>query len=110
MGNPMYMGDYKKILAIFMADSNISVLVNDFIVDFVIDMKAVFRVLKEFKAEHDIPIIVILRELLNTSDNLMLEKKYRTFRDKFHEIKVPVFPSFYRGIRALTNYLKYYQV
>jgi len=110
MGNPMYMGDYKKILATFMADSNISVLVNDFIVDFVIDMKAVFRVLKEFKAEHDVPIIVILRELLNTSDNLMLEKKYRTFRDKFQEIKVPVFPSFYRGIRALTNYLKYFQV
>ncbi len=110
MGNPMYMGDYKRILATFMADPSISVLVNDFIVDFVIDMKAVFKVIKEYKAEHNIPIIVILRELLNTADNLILEKKYRTFRDKFHEIKVPVFPSFYRGIRALTNYLKYFQV
>jgi len=109
MGNPMYMGDYKRILETFMADSSISVLVNDFIVDFVIDMKAVFKVIKEYKMEHDIPIIVILRELLNTADNLMLEKKYRTFRDKFHEIRVPIFPSFHRGIRALSNYLKYFQ-
>lgn len=109
MGNPMYLmqGDYKKILEIFMEDQSISVLVNDFILDFVVDMKAIFKVIKDYKEEHDVPIIVILRELLNTSDNLSLERKYRTFRDKFHEIKIPVFPSFYRGIRALANYLKY---
>jgi acyl-CoA synthetase (NDP forming) len=110
MGNPMYIGDYTKIMETFLQDQGISVLINDFIVDFVIDMKAVYRVIKDYKAKHNMPIIVILRELLNISDNLMLEKKYRTFRDKFHEIKVPVFPSFYRGIRALVNYLKYSQM
>jgi len=109
MGNPMYMGDYKKILETFLEDQSISILINDFIVDFVIDIKDVFRVLRDYKERHETPIIIILRELLNTSENLALEKKYRTFRDKFHEIKVPVFPSFYRGIRALANYLKYAQ-
>ncbi|HUY00031.1 MAG TPA: CoA-binding protein [Candidatus Deferrimicrobium sp.] len=108
IGNPMYMGDQKKVLDVFMSDPNIKVLIYDFIVDFVIDLKLMFRIIKNYKEKNNIPIIVILRELLNTSENLALEKKSRKFRDAFHEIHVPVFPSFYRGIRALANYLKYY--
>lgn len=109
IGNPMYMGDQKKILYTFLEDPNISVLIYDFIVDFVLDLKIMFRVIRNYQAKYNIPVVIILRELLNTANNLALEKKYRKFRDSFHEVSIPVFPSFYRGVRALANYLKYYK-
>ncbi len=109
IGNPMYMGDQKQILEVFVKDSNISVLIYDFIVDFVLDLRGMIRVIRECKEKQNIPIVVVLREMLNTVENLGLEKRYRKFRDKFHAIKVPTYPSFYRGVRALANYLKYYR-
>ncbi|MHA1649034.1 MAG: CoA-binding protein, partial [Candidatus Helarchaeota archaeon] len=108
IGTPMFMGNYKRILEIFLEDPNISILINDFIIDFVVDMKAVFRVIRNYLKDHKIPIIVILRQLLKPAESLALEKKYRKFRDRFQEIRVPIYPSFYRGIRALANYLRYY--
>ncbi len=110
IGNPMYMGEQQKVLENFMADENISVLIYDFIIDFVMDLRSMFRIIKDYKVENDIPIIIILRELLMTVDNLVIEKKYRKYRDMFHQIKIPVYPSFYRGVRALANYLKYYKL
>ncbi|MHA1267053.1 MAG: CoA-binding protein [Candidatus Helarchaeota archaeon] len=109
IGTPMYMGDHKKVLTTFMSDPNISILIYDFIIDFVLDLKMMFRTLQNYKTENNIPIIVILRKLLTTKDSLGLEKKYRKFRDLFHQINIPVFPSFYRGIRALANCIRYYQ-
>ncbi len=109
IGNPMYMGDQKKLLDVFLEDPNISVLMYDFIVDYVLDLRMMVRILRNYKEKKDIPIIIILREMQNTSNNLALEEKYRKFRDKFHEIKIPTYPSFYRGIRALANYLNYYR-
>ena len=109
IGNPMYMGDQKKVLESFLEDPGISVLIYDFIVDFVLDLRGMVRVIREYKKKRNIPIVVILREMLNTVENLGLEKRYRKFRDKFHTIKVPTYPSFYRGVRALANYLKYYK-
>ena len=109
IGNPLYMGDQGEVLNVFMQDPNISVLIYDFIVDFVFDLRTMVRIIRDFKEKNDIPIIIILRELLNTANNISLEIKYRKYRDKFHEIKVPTFPSFYRGVRALANYLRYYE-
>ncbi len=109
IGNPLYMGEQKRILNIFMEDPHISVLIYDFIVDFVMDLKLMYRIIRNFKEKNNIPIIIILRHLLKPADSLASEKIYRKFRDKFQAIKIPVYPSFYRGVRALANYLKYYQ-
>lgn len=110
-GNPMFRwgSGYKKILNIFMGDPNISVLINDLIVDYVLDLRAIHRVLRDYKEEFNIPIVIILRKLLNTLNNVALERKYRKIRDKFHASQIPVFPSFNRGVCALANYLNYYK-
>jgi acyl-CoA synthetase (NDP forming) len=109
IGNPLYMGEQKRILNIFMEDPHISVLIYDFIVDFVMDLKLMYRIIRNFKEKNNIPIIIILRHLLKPAGSLASEKIYRKFRDKFQAIKIPIYPSFYRGVRALANYLKYYQ-
>ncbi|MHA1130575.1 MAG: CoA-binding protein, partial [Candidatus Helarchaeota archaeon] len=64
MGNPTFIGDYKKILDIFMGDPNIKILINDLIVDFVLDLKLVFRIIRDYQKVHQHPIIIILRQLL----------------------------------------------
>ncbi|MHA1130935.1 MAG: hypothetical protein ACTSQQ_09010, partial [Candidatus Helarchaeota archaeon] len=69
----------------------------------------VFRIIRDYQKVHQHPIIIILRQLLKPAESMALEKRFRRIRDKFQELQIPVYSSFYRGIRALANYLSYYQ-
>ncbi|MBD3230369.1 MAG: hypothetical protein GF329_19475 [Candidatus Lokiarchaeota archaeon] len=110
IGNPFYLiRDHKRFFQIFLEDPNIKILVLDFIMDFVLDIKRIYRKIKKIKKEKNIPLIIILRSLHITSKDISMEKNYRKIREKFQSINIPVFPSFNRGIRALSNYIKLYE-
>jgi acyl-CoA synthetase (NDP forming) len=110
IGNPFYMiADHKKFFEIFINDPSVSILMVDIILDFVLEINRIYRVIKKLKNETNIPILIILRTLHRTSGDINLEKKYRKIKEKFQDSNIPVFPSFHRGIRALSNYIRYYE-
>ncbi|MHA1380607.1 MAG: CoA-binding protein [Candidatus Helarchaeota archaeon] len=114
LGNPVYKFStaFKNILFTFGKDKSIDIIINDQITTHIEngDLRAVQRTLKKFKADFkNKPLIVTLRQISKRLTELDQEEKNRKARDYYLAQKIPVYESFSRAVRAISNYVQYYE-
>lgn len=113
LGNPMYLmiDSFSQILRILAEDENIHHIFIDYVTQYV--MKDIFKqmskVLQEFKKNYNTPVFVIMRQTLKIKSNLADEKKVRTVQEWYQNLQIPTFPSFERCVKAVNNYITYYE-
>lgn len=113
LGNPIYKFStaFKNILFTMAEDQSINIIINDQITTQIEreDLRAVMRTIKSFKQKFNYPLIVILRQISKKYDELDLEEKTRMARDSYLSYGIPVYESFFQAIRAVKNYIQYYE-
>ncbi len=113
LGNPVYRFTtaFKNILFTLANDSSINMIINDQISTHIEpdDLRAVGRILKQFKMKFNYPLVIVLRQISKKLDELDQEEKARKAKNNYLSLGIPVYDSFFRAMRAIRNYAQYHK-